>query len=195
MDLTLIIRFIVGLFVKPIPKPTPVQPAPNVIPFPTIKPEAKKMQPTKTGPLGLEMIKSFEGLKLTPYLCSAGVPTIGYGATFYETNVRVTMKDPAITVQRAEQLLANTLKGFEQRVLSLLTITINQNQFDAIVSFAYNLGTGNLQKSTLLKLINEGNFGAASKEFIKWNKAGGKVLAGLTRRRKAEEELFNKTEA
>lgn len=146
---------------------------------------------TTTGKAGIDLIKSFESLILKPYRCPAGIPTIGYGNTFYENGVKVTMKDPAITEQRAEQLLQFILKDFEKYVDSYCIDTISQNQFDALVSFAYNCGVQNLKNSTLIKLVNKNiEDPAIATEFGKWNKAQGRVLAGLTRRRKAEAELY-----
>lgn len=149
------------------------------------------MKITKIASKGLELIKSFEGLRLKPYLCSANVPTIGYGNTFYENKAKVTLKDSAITEQRAVELLAWSLKGFEQYVDSYCIDTITQNQFDAMVSFCYNLGPANLKSSTLLKKVNANpNDPTIRAEFLKWNKAGGRALAGLTRRRTAEADLY-----
>jgi lysozyme len=149
------------------------------------------MKITKLGSKGLELIKSFEGLKLKPYLCSAKVPTIGYGNTFYENKTKVTLKDSAITEQRAVELLLWSLKGFEQYVDSYCVDIITQNQFDALVSFCYNLGPANLKSSTLLKKVNANpNDPTIRAEFLKWNKAGGRALAGLTRRRNAEADLY-----
>jgi lysozyme len=140
------------------------------------------MKITKIASKGLELIKSFEGLRLKPYLCSAGVPTIGYGNTFYENKA---------TEQRAVELLAWSLSGFEQYVDSYCVDTITQNQFDALVSFCYNLGPANLKSSTLLKKVNANpNDPTIRAEFLKWNKAGGRALAGLTRRRTAEADLY-----
>ena len=149
------------------------------------------MKITKIASNGLDLIKSFEGLRLKPYLCSAGVPTIGYGNTFYENKTKVTLKDSAITEQRAVELLAWSLSGFEQYVDSYCVDTITQNQFDALVSFCYNLGPANLKSSTLLKKVNANpNDPTIRAEFLKWNKAGGRALAGLTRRRTAEADLY-----
>jgi lysozyme len=149
------------------------------------------MKITKIASKGLDLIKSFEGLKLKPYLCSANVPTIGYGNTFYENKAKVTLKDSAITEQRAVELLAWSLKGFEQYVDSYCVDTITQNQFDALVSFCYNLGPANLKSSTLLKKVNANpNDPTIRAEFLKWNKAGGRALTGLTRRRTAEADLY-----
>ena len=146
---------------------------------------------TKISSKGIELIKSFEGLRLKPYLCSAKVPTIGYGNTFYENGKKVTLKDPEITESRATELLAWSLTKFEQYVDSYCSDDINQNQFDALVSFCYNLGPANLKSSTLLKKVNtDPNDPSIEKEFLKWNKAGGRALAGLTRRRQAELALY-----
>jgi lysozyme len=146
---------------------------------------------TKLGQKGLDLIKSFEGLYLKPYLCPANVPTIGYGNTFYENGNKVTLKDPIITEARAIELLMFELGMYEQKVDSYCIDTINQNQFDALVSFCYNVGPGNLKSSTLLKKVNVNpNDPTIKDEFLKWNKGGGKVLAGLTRRRNAEANLY-----
>lgn len=146
---------------------------------------------TKISKRGVDLIKSFEGLRLKPYLCSAKVPTIGYGNTFYENGSKVTLKDQAITEARATELLEWSLRRFEQWVDSYCIDSINQNQFDALVSFCYNLGPANLKASTLLKKVNKDpNDPTIRAEFMKWNKAGGRALAGLTRRREAEANLY-----
>jgi len=149
------------------------------------------MKITKTGKAGLDMIKSFEGFRAAPYKCSAGVPTIGYGATFYPGGKKVTMTDAAITEEQAVELLANMLVSFEKYVDSYCVDTITQNQFDALVSFAYNLGPSNLKSSTLLKKVNANPADESIRlEFMKWVKAGGKTLKGLVRRREAEANLY-----
>ena len=148
---------------------------------------------TKTGQEGIDLIKRFEGFRSKPYKCSAGVPTIGYGATFYTNGKRVTMADPAISEEDALSLLAEMLKKFEQYVDSYCIDTITQNQFDALVSFCYNLGPANLKASTLLKKVNlNPNDETIRAEFMKWNKAGGRALKGLTLRRTAEADLYFK---
>jgi lysozyme len=137
------------------------------------------------------MIKSFEGFRGTPYKCPAGIPTIGYGATFYPGGKKVTMTDAAITEEQATDLLAHMLVSFEKYVDSYCIDTITQNQFDALVSFAYNLGPANLKSSTLLKKVNaDPNDESIRLEFMKWVKAGGKTLKGLVRRREAEANLY-----
>ena len=140
---------------------------------------------------GVNLIKKFEGLSLKSYLCSAGIPTIGWGNTFYENMKKVTLQDEPITRERADSLfnfLVTT--NYVNVVNRLVIVDINQNQFDALVSFVYNLGSGNFEKSTLLKKVNQSDFIGASLEFEKWNRAGGKVLNGLTKRRLSEKELF-----
>jgi lysozyme len=149
------------------------------------------MKVTKISQKGIDLIKKFEGLKLKPYLCSAGVPTIGYGNTFYETGKKVTLNDPAITEKRAEELLAHLLVSFEKYVDSYCRDDISQSQFDALVSFAYNLGPNSLKASTLLKKVNANPSDPTIKaEFLKWTKAGGRVLRGLVLRREAESALY-----
>jgi len=148
---------------------------------------------TKTGTAGIELIKKFEGFMSKPYKCPAGIPTIGYGATFYTNGKKVTMSDKAITEAEATALLVSMLSKFEQYVDSYCIDTITQNQFDALVSFCYNLGPGNLKSSTLLKKVNANpNDEAIRAEFMKWTKAGGKTLKGLVTRRTAAADLYFK---
>jgi len=137
-----------------------------------------------------ELVKHFEGCKLTSYVCSAGHNTIGYGNTFYENGVKVKPGDK-ITQQRAEELLDVILIKFVQQTNELIKSNVNQNQRDALTDFAYNCGVGNLRSSTLLKLVNANpNDPEIRAQFMRWNKGGGKELAGLTRRRKAEANLY-----
>jgi lysozyme len=137
-----------------------------------------------------ELVKHFEGCKLTSYVCSAGHNTIGYGNTFYENGVKVKPGDK-ITQQRAEELLDVILIKFVQQTNELIKSNINQNQKDALTDFAYNCGVGNLRSSTLLKLVNANpNDPEIRTQFMRWNKGGGKVLNGLTRRREAEANLY-----
>lgn len=140
---------------------------------------------------GLNLIKQFEGFSSTPYLCPAGIATIGYGSTYYEDGTKVTLKDKPITEERATELLefiAN--KTFSENINKVVKVPLNQNQFDALVSFAYNIGNKNFNWSTLLKKLNQSDYEGASLEFGRWNQAGGKVLNGLVRRREKEKELF-----
>jgi lysozyme len=149
------------------------------------------MKITKISKKGLDLIKKFEGLKLKPYLCSAGVPTIGYGNTLYEDGRKVSLKDSVITESKATELLSYSLRNLEQQVDSFCRDDINQNQFDALVSFAFNLGPYNLKSSTLLKKVNKNPKDPTIRdEFMRWTKAGGKVLKGLVERRKAEADLY-----
>ena len=149
------------------------------------------MKITKLSQKGLELIKQFEGLSLTPYVCAGGINTIGYGNTYYTNGKKVTLQDKPITKQQAEELLKFSLSTYEKAVDSFCRDNISQSQFDALVSFAYNLGTGALQKSTLIKKVNANPKDVTiADEFLKWNKANGKVLAGLTKRRQAEANLY-----
>ena len=139
---------------------------------------------------GIATIKKFEGLKLKAYLCPAGILTIGYGNTFYENNTKVQPTDK-ITIDRADQLLFFIVNKFEGEVKKVVKSAINENQLGALTSFAFNAGTGNLQKSTLLKKVNANpNDPTIRDEFMKWTRAGGKVLNGLVTRRKAEADLY-----
>lgn len=133
---------------------------------------------------GLQIIKDFEGCRLTSYLCPAGVWTIGYGHT---TNVKPGM---CITSADAERFLRQDLVRFENGVGQLVKVSITPNQFSALVSFAFNVGVGALKNSTLLRKLNGKNYRGAADEFLRWNKANGKVLPGLTKRRIAERDLF-----
>lgn len=134
---------------------------------------------------GVDLIKSFEGLELKAYKDSVGVTTIGYGSTGSHVSMGMT-----ITKEQAEQLLKKDLERFEKGVSDIVKVPLNQNQFDALVSFSFNLGLGNLKSSTLLKKLNASDYTGASREFERWNRAVGKVLNGLTRRRIAERDLF-----
>lgn len=145
--------------------------------------------PNKIGKDGIALIKKFEGVRLQGYLCPAGIATIGWGHTGMVLGKPITTS-MKISLDQAEKLLLSDLDKFEKGVSSLIKVTITQKQFDALVSFAYNVGLGNLGKSTLLKLINKRD-PKASEQFLVWNKAGGKVLNGLTKRRLAEKELFD----
>ena len=146
----------------------------------------------KLNKAGADLIKEFEGCKLKAYQCSAKKWTIGFGNTFYEDGSPV-MPGHAITQEKADQLFEIIANEFAEKVAKLVTSNVTDNQFGALVSFAYNCGVVNLQKSTLLKKVNANyNDLTIRAEFLKWNKAGGKVLAGLTRRREAESNLYFK---
>ncbi len=144
------------------------------------------------------LIKEFEGCKLKAYLCPAGKWTIGYGNTFYEDGRPVKSGD-VITQARAEELLRFVVMQFAKDVAKLVTSAVNENQRGALIDFAYNLGSDidadtiaeGLGDSTLLKKVNANpNDPTIRAEFLKWNKAGGKVLNGLTRRREAEANVY-----
>lgn len=140
---------------------------------------------------GYLLITKHEGLKLKPYLCPAKIPTIGYGNTYYSDGKRVTLLDKDITKQQAFDMFKEIANRFAKRVDALVTSNINQNQFNALVSFAYNVGTGNFSSSTLLKKVNRNPDDLTIKdEFLRWNKASGKVLNGLTNRRNEEADLY-----
>ena len=138
----------------------------------------------RTSQKGVSLIKAFEGLRLKAYQDSVGVWTIGYGAT---RGVSAAM---SITAEQAERMLQNDLGRFEPDLDRLVQVPLSQNQWDALMSFVYNLGAANLGSSTLLKLLNSGDYAGAAEQFPRWNKAGGQVLAGLTKRRAAERQLF-----
>lgn len=149
------------------------------------------MKITKTGKRGIDLIKSFEGFYAKPYICPAGVPTIGYGTTRYPSGQKVTLRDKSITLAQGLDYLKYDLKRFELAVDALIRDDINQNQFDALVSFTYNLGESNLKISTLAKKVNANpKDPAIEKEFAKWVNANGKKLEGLVKRRKAESDLY-----
>jgi len=139
---------------------------------------------------GIPIIKKFEGLKLKAYLCPAGLPTIGYGNTRYEDGSTVKLGEQ-ISIDRADKLLMHTVSQFEKQVDTLVTVPINANQLGALTSFAFNVGIGNFQRSTLRRMvIANPNNKFIREEFLKWNKVSGKVLDGLTRRRQAESDLY-----
>jgi lysozyme len=139
---------------------------------------------------GLDLIKKHEGYRDNAYLCPAKVWTIGYGNTFYESGRKVKEGD-VISKDKAERLLEWVVEDFARNVRSTIKVPLNQNQFNSLVSFAYNLGIGNLRSSTLLRKVNA-NPGDPTifNEFLRWNKAGGKVLNGLTKRRQEEANLY-----
>lgn len=144
----------------------------------------------KTGQAGKSLIKEFEGFRSTAYVCPAGVVTVGYGTT--QVLGKPVQLGTQITTDEAERFLEEDLKKFETAINKNVVVELTQNQFDALVAFVYNVGVGNFIKSTLLKKLNAGKISEAADEFLKWNKANKKVLAGLTRRRTAERELFLK---
>lgn len=138
----------------------------------------------------LNLIKQWEGCKLKPYLDSVKIATIGIGTIKYPNGKKVTMQDPPITVEQAEEYLMDHLVGNCISVSDLVKVQLNDNEFGALVSFVYNLGAGAFASSTLLKKLNKGDKPGAADEFLKWDHAGGKRLLGLTKRRQAERALF-----
>lgn len=144
-----------------------------------------------TSQTGINLITSFENLELKAYLCPAGVWTIGFGTTVYPNGTQV-KKGDICTAEQAKAYFAYDLKRFENAVNDGLTVLVNQNQFDALISLTYNIGETAFKKSTLLKLLNANKFTEASDQFAVWNKGNGKVLNGLVRRRAAERVLFLK---
>ena len=148
---------------------------------------------TKVSNQAIELIKKFEGACLNPLHCSEPTQTIGFGATSYENNIKVLSTDPVITKYRAVQLLQHSLLYYEKSVDAFVRDDITQNQFDALVCFTYNVGIGSLKSSTLLKLVNADPTDPNIKdEFLRWNKAAGVALKGLTHRRQAEARLYFK---
>lgn len=143
----------------------------------------------QTSDKGIALIKQFEGCKLTAYQDSVGVWTIGYGWT-QPVDGKPIRAGMTIKQETAERLLKTGLVSYENDVSRLVKVGLTRGQFDALVSFTYNLGSRSLSTSTLLRKLNAGDYAGAADEFLRWNKAGGKVLNGLTRRREAERALF-----
>ena len=137
---------------------------------------------------GLSLIKKFEGCRLEAYYCSGGVLTIGYGHT---GGVK---ESDTITQEEAEKLLRADVFKFEEYVEDNVMVELDQGQFDALVAWTFNLGPGNLRESTMLKKLNEADYASVPSEMKRWNKAGGKTLDGLIRRRNAEAQLFQSKE-
>jgi len=137
---------------------------------------------------GLALIKRFEGCRLEAYKCSANVLTIGYGHT---SGVKET---DTITQEEADELLEKDVLKFEEYVEDNVIVELDQSQFDALVAWTFNLGPGNLRESTMLKKLNDSDYASVPSEMKRWNKAGGKTLDGLIRRRNAEALLFQSKE-
>lgn len=142
------------------------------------------------------LCRRFEGLYLRPYLCPAGVPTIGYGATFYEDGTQVTLSDAPITRERAEALLLWMVRTvYLPAVVKLCPSIDSPERAAAIIDFTFNLGAGRLRASTLRRRVNANDWGSAKVELMKWVLAGGRVLRGLVLRRQAEVDLINSAKA
>jgi lysozyme len=146
----------------------------------------------KIGSEGLKLIKEFEGCKLLSYKCPAGVWTIGIGSTRYADGSPVKANQALPNEEAALMLLTKTVAAYEHTV-NTVGVELTQNEYDALVSLCYNIGSGNFVSSTLVKMLKAGEpKSEVAKQFLRWDKAGGKPLAGLTRRRNAEAELFLK---
>lgn len=143
----------------------------------------------RTGNDGLDLIKGFEKLELKAYFDAVGVPTIGYGHTRTVTAIDV-KQGRTITEAQANEFLEDDVNGAEEAVERGVETSITQRQFDALVCFTFNVGNSAFLKSTLLQKLNAGDYMGAANQFLRWNKAGGQVLRGLTRRREAERKLF-----
>ena len=133
---------------------------------------------------GLGLIKKFEGCELEAYVCAAGVWTIGYGST------KGVKEGDKISQEEADKLLLHEMDEYEGYITDNVTVDLKQNQFDSLVSWVFNLGPTNLKASTMLKVLNLGNFEGVPEQMKRWNKANGKTLDGLIRRREAEALLF-----
>lgn len=138
---------------------------------------------------GVSMIMGFEGFRTRSYDDGVGVWTIGYGTTRYPDGSKVKPNQVCTAIQ-AQDYLKHDLIEFEDTVNGSVKVPLNQNQFDALVSLTYNIGSGAFKDSTLLKRLNEGNYQEAADQFLRWNKAGGRVLDGLVKRREAERKVF-----
>lgn len=137
------------------------------------------------------LIRNFEGRMLYPYLCPAGVPTIGYGATYYEDGRAVTLRDAPITTERAEALLLWMIRTkYLPAVVRLCPGVDSPPRLAALIDFTFNLGAGNLRASTLRRRVNAGRWDDVPAELRRWVKGGGRTLAGLVRRREAEVSLI-----
>jgi len=158
----------------------------KVLPFKKREPVLPLDDSRHINQAGLELLKQSEGLRLKAYRDAVNVLTIGYGHTGPDV-----LEGQVITDQEAENLMRRDLLIFEAGVTDAVDVTINDNQFSALVVFSYNVGVKALRDSTLLKFLNAGDSSAAALQFGRWNKAGGRVLAGLTIRRQKEMELFN----
>jgi lysozyme len=141
-------------------------------------------------PDGVALVRAFEGFHHLPYLCPALVWTIGYGATRGPDGSRVTPETAPICEDQSETLLARDLSAAADAVDRLVTAQINERQRAALASFAYNLGTGALRCSTLMRRVNERDWNDVPAQFMRWTFAGGRQLSGLMRRRRAEAELW-----
>ena len=139
---------------------------------------------------GLDLIKQFEGFRSAPYLDPVGIPTIGYGATYYPGGRRVRMTDTPISEPFASDMLRHQVTTYGDGIDRYAQVPLAQHQFDALTSWAYNVGLESARTSTLMKLLNLHDYQGAADQLPRWNRAGGRVLPGLTRRRAAERAMF-----
>jgi len=139
---------------------------------------------------GIQLIRSSEGFSQIPYLCPAGVPTIGYGTTRYASGVAVRMSDKPITKEQADGIMRSALYSYESAVNHYVRVPLTQGQFDALVSFVYNCGESNFKASTLLRMLNASEYQQAANQFRYWVYAGGRPVRGLMRRRERERIMF-----
>ena len=148
-----------------------------------------KKQSNNLSDNGMKLLEQFEGLRLEAYLDSAGIATIGFGTIKYPNGSKVKLGDK-ITKAQAKEYKLHDLKEFENTVNTFVKAPLNQNQYDALVSLSYNIGSNAFKNSTLLKKLNSGDYKGAAEQFLSWNKAGGKKVQGLVNRREAERKLF-----
>lgn len=144
---------------------------------------------TQLDETGFDFLSQHEGLVLHPYKDQVGIPTIGYGSTYYENGQHVKMTDPVITKERAQELFNNTSTQYAHAVTYWTKPALTQNQFNALFSLVYNIGTGGFRNSTLLRIIN-GEPGDMEQAWLAWDKAGGRVIDDLQQRRKDEYNLY-----
>ena len=140
---------------------------------------------------GLDLIKEYEGFRSNVYQDQKGIWTIGWGTTYLSDGSKVTSHTPSVSEEEATELLHYGCRIAVKSINDHVSVALNQNQFDALVCFVYNIGIGGFQSSTLLRLLNDGDYDSVSSQLMRWNKADGVEARGLTRRRKAEAELFN----
>lgn len=148
-----------------------------------------KKQSNNLSDNGMKLLEQFEGLRLEAYLDSAGIATIGYGTIKYPDGSKV-KKGDKITKDQAKQYKLHDLKEFENTVNTSVTVPLTQNQYDALVSLAYNIGSSAFKNSTLLKKLNSGDYKGSTEQFLVWNKVNSKKVQGLVNRREAERNLF-----
>ena len=142
---------------------------------------------------GLAIIKHYEGVSYNPYLDPIGIPTIGYGSIFGLDSNRVDMGHRRITESEATDLLIRECQEAEHAIARLVRVPLTSNQRSALISFVFNVGSGNFQRSTMRMKLNRKDYEGTAKEFWKWRRAGGKIFKGLVRRRASEEQLFRKS--